>query len=91
MQTHVDVQDHTMRVPQGRSRLRIMPVSGVVCQPRAPDLTGRDAEQGGHGGKGGREAQAAAGENKGGTARQSNYVSVTGERGKGERQGQVGL
>ena len=90
MRDNVDVQDRAMRVPQGRSRLRVMPVSGAVCQPHVTESTGGDAEQGGHGGKGDREAQSAAGKNEGGTAGTSNDVSATGESGKGGRQGQFG-
>ena len=64
MQANVNVQDRAMRVLQSRSRLRDIPVPGAVCQPRAPDLTGMDSNQWEHGGehgKGGREAQEAAG------------------------------
>ena len=86
----VDVQDRTMRVSQGRSRLRVMPVNGAVCQPRAPDSRGRDAEQEGHGGKGEGEAQAVEGENEGGTAGGKHGATVTGESGAGERRGRVG-
>ena len=63
MRANVDVQDHAMRVPQGRSRLCGIPVSGAVCQPHALYSSGRDADQGGHRGKGDGEVQAAAGKN----------------------------
>ena len=67
MLAHVNVQDRAMRVPQGRSRLRVMPLSGAVCQQRAaPDLTGQDAEQGGNRGEGDGETKAAGGKVKGG-------------------------
>ena len=90
LRAHVDVQDRAMQVLQGRSRLRVMPVSGAVCQPRAPDSTGRNAEQGVNGGKGDREAQTTAGKSEVGTAGASNAASVTRESGKGEYQEQVG-
>ena len=67
MQANANLQDRAMRVPQGRSRLRDMPVSGAVCQPRTPDSTGRDAEQGGHEGKGDGEVQETAEKSEGGT------------------------
>ena len=39
MWAHVDVQDSAMRVPQGQLHLRIMLMSGAVCQRHDPDLT----------------------------------------------------
>ena len=42
-----------------------MPMSGVVFQRSAPDLTGQEVEHGGNNGDG--EMQAATGESKGGT------------------------
>ena len=41
MRAYADVQDCAMRVPQGQPHLRVMSMSGVVCQRRAPYLTGR--------------------------------------------------
>ena len=35
MRAYVDVQDRAIRLPQGRSRLRVMPLSGAVCQQSA--------------------------------------------------------
>ena len=69
-----------------------MPVTGAVCQPRAPELTGRDATQGEHGGenrKGGGEAQAAAGkvERGRGTTHDASAIRDSGDR---ERGGEVG-
>ena len=64
-----------------------MPLSGVVCQQRTPDPTGRDTEQGGHKGDGYGETQAAVGESKGGTADAPDAADATGESGEGERQG----
>ena len=89
MWANVNVQDPAMRVPQGRSCLRDMLVFGAVCQPRAPDSSGRDAEQGGHRGNGGRETQASSRKSEGGTANASNATSATGESGEGDwrRQG----
>ena len=78
MRANVYVQDRALRVLQGCSRLHDMPMSGAMCQPRAPDLTGRDAEQGGHWGKEAGEAQAAEGENEGGTAGTTYDASATG-------------
>ena len=43
MRVHVNVKDRTMRVTQGCSHLRVLPMSGAVCQYHAPDLTGRSA------------------------------------------------
>ena len=57
------MQDRTILVPQGRSRLRVMPMSGAVCQQRAPDPTGQEAEHGGNNGDG--ETQAVAREIEG--------------------------
>ena len=80
MRAHIDVQDRTMQVPQGRLRLRVMPMSRVVCQRRTPDPTGRDAEHGGNNGD--RETHAAAGESEGGKANATDAAEATGERGK---------
>ena len=82
MQAHVDVQDRAMRVPQGRSRLRVMPMSGAVCQRRTPDPTGQDAEHGGNNREG--ETQEAAGESEGGTADAIDTTVLTGEGGDGD-------
>ena len=85
MRANVDVQDRAMRVPQGCLRLRDMLVTGVVCQPRAPNSTGRDADQWVHGGKGDGEAQEAAGKNERGTGSATHDASVTGGNRAGER------
>ena len=66
-----------------------MSMSGAVCQRRAQDPTGRDAEQGGGNGDG--ETQAAAGESKGGTtAGTEDNTVTTGEGGDGEERGRQG-
>ena len=87
MRAHVHVQYRAMQLPQGRSRLRVMPMSGAVCQQRTPDPTGRDAEQGGKKGDGDGDTQAAAGESEGGTANATDAVDATEEIGERERQG----
>ena len=92
MRANVNVQDPVMRVSQSRSRLRDMPVPEAVCQPRAPDLMGRDANQGEHRGetwKRGGEAQAAAGKTEKGRGTTQD-TSVNGDKDAGERRGQVG-
>ena len=92
MRANVDVQECAMQVSQCRLRLRDLPVPGAVCRPGAPDSTGKDANQGEHGGgngKGGREAQAAARK----TERRSvttHNASANGDRGAGERGVQLG-
>ena len=90
MRANVNVQDRVMRVPQGCSRLRDMPVSGAVCQPRAPDSSGRVADQEIHRGKRDGEAQEAAEGNEGGTGGATHDASATGESGAWERRGKVG-
>ena len=52
MQAHVNVHDRAMQVPQGRSRLHVIPLSEAVCQQSALDLKGRHMEQGGNRGDG---------------------------------------
>ena len=79
LRAHVDVQDRAMRVPQGRSRLRVILMSGAVCQQRTPDLTGRDAEHRGNNRDG--ETQAVTGESEGGAADATDAMDATGERG----------
>ena len=62
-----------------------------MCQPPAPELTGRDANKGENGGgnvKGGGEAQAAARKTERGRGT-THDASVNGDNGDGERQGQV--
>ena len=92
MRANIDVQECAMQVSQCRLRLRDLPVPGAVCRPGAPDSTGKDANQGEHGGgnsKGGREAQAAARK----TERRSvttHNASANGDRGAGERGVQLG-
>ena len=79
-----------MRVLQCRSRLCDMPVPGAVFQPRAPDPTGQDANKGKHGGEHRKKgAQTAAGkaERERGAM---DEASVNGDRGDGERGGQIG-
>ena len=44
MQAHVDVHNLAMHVPQGRLHLHVLPIYGAVCQCRAPDPTGRSAD-----------------------------------------------
>ena len=90
MRANVNVQECAMRVRQGCSRLRYTPVPRAVCQPRAPDSTVRDTDQGGHGGKGYGEAQEIAGKNEGGTGGATHDASATGESGAWERRGKVG-
>ena len=85
------MQDRAMRVSQCHSRLRDMLVPGAVFQPRAPESTGKDATQGEHRGgnrKVGGEAQAAAGKSERGRGTMHD-VSANGDRGDGERGGQV--
>ena len=92
MRANVDVQDCVMRVLQSCSRLRDMPVPGAVCQPRAPYSRGKDTIQGEHVGeneRGGGEAQAVAGKPERGRVK-TNDASASGDKGSGERQGQVG-
>ena len=92
MRANVDVQDRAVRVSQSCSRLRDMPVPGAVCQPRAPDSTGKYAIQGKDGGehrKGGGEAQAAAGKTERGHGT-THDASANRDNGNGDRQGQVG-
>ena len=81
MRANVDVQNRTMRVPQGRSRLCVMSIFGAVCHHRASDPTGQEAEHGGSNGDGEAQAQAAAGESKGGkTIDATDIIEATGER-----------
>ena len=86
MRANVDVQDRAMRVPRGRSRLREMPVPGEVCQSRAPDSTGGDTDQGGHGGKGGGKQKRRRGNPKEGKPAQHTMRERTGKvtQGKGK-------
>ena len=91
MRVNVDMQDCAMRVSQSRLRLCDMPVPGSVYQQRVPDSTGRDANQGecgGENGKGGGEAQLAAGKSKRGRGTTHN-AGVNGDKGAKERLGQV--
>ena len=87
MRAHVNVQDRAMSVPQGRSRLRVMLVSGVMCQRQAPDLMGRAADKGwsNHRGDRDREATVVARESKGGET--TDATDANGEQGEGERKG----
>ena len=39
MGANIDMQDHVMQVPQGRTHLRYMPMYGPVLQHFAPDPT----------------------------------------------------
>ena len=69
-----------------------MLVPGTVCQPRSPDLTGRDADKRVNGGgksKGGGKVEEAAGKNEGGSDTPHD-ASANGDNGAGERQGKVG-
>ena len=86
IRAHVDVQDLVMWVPQGRSRLYVMSMSGAVWQHCAPDQTGRETERGGSNGY--REAQVAEGESKGGkTTDTTDATDATTEGGDGEERG----
>ena len=90
MRAHVDMQDRAMRVPQGRLRLCVMLMSGVVCQRHAPDLTGRDAEQRESIGDG--EAQALAGKSEGGTTEDTaDNTDATGEGCDKKERGRQGI
>ena len=64
-----------------------MLVSGVVCQRRAPDLTGRAADKGWSNdrGDGDRETKVVARESEGGET--TDATDANGERGEGERKG----
>ena len=82
MRAQIDMQDRAMWVLQGHLRLCVMSMSGVVCQRRAPDPTGQEADHGG--GNGDVEAQAAARESKGGTITDAaDTIGVTTEGGDG--------
>ena len=45
MQSHVNVQDHDMQVPRGRTNKHVMPMSGEVCQRPDPDPTGKSTDE----------------------------------------------
>ena len=47
MRDHVDMQERVMQVTQGRSRLRVLPMFGAVCQRCTPEPTGRAADNAG--------------------------------------------
>ena len=67
----------------------VMLMSGAVCQRRAPDPTGQEAEHGGGNGDG--KAQAVAGESEGGTTTDSaDTTDATGEGGNREEKGRQG-
>ena len=68
MRAHVNVRDHAMKMPQRRSHLRVLPMSGAVCQRRAPDPTGQAADNAGkiHRGDGDMERKEAARAHEGG-------------------------
>ena len=85
MRANVDVHDRAMRVLQSRSCLFDMPMPGAVCQSHAPDLTGRDSNQGEHkgeNGKGGGKVQEAAGKTERGIGT-THDASANGDNGAG--------
>ena len=88
---HVNVKNRAMQVPQGRSHLHVVLMSGAVYQRSTPDPTGRYAEHGGNNGEG--EMQAAAGKNEGVIADATNATDApdaTGDRGERVRRRKIG-
>ena len=66
MRASVVVQDHAVRLPSGGPQLRVLLVSGVVRQCRAPDPEGQTADDTGgpRGQRGAAEAEGATGAGK---------------------------